>query len=161
MTDIKDGASNTGTFSEHVVGDFNDTIATYLGDWFDIPMGTAPAHYLDQPLYPTTIAQAQVNCRGLDWQNLMYQGHSTTGAPWLWGGGETTMYNHIDVPNQKGWQLHPNRSLVPPNSYHQNSGGVNLLMCDGSVRWVNNSISLSTWQAVGTMSGGEELGPDW
>jgi prepilin-type N-terminal cleavage/methylation domain-containing protein len=40
-------------------------------------------------------------------------------------------------------------------------GGVNCCMGDGSVRWVGNQISLATWQAVGTMNGGETLAQDW
>ena len=34
-------------------------------------------------------------------------------------------------------------------------GGVNAMLGDGSVRFVRNSISLTVWQAVGTMNGGE------
>lgn len=40
-------------------------------------------------------------------------------------------------------------------------GGVNAAMCDGSVRFVTNSVSLTTWQAVGSMNGGETIGADW
>jgi prepilin-type N-terminal cleavage/methylation domain-containing protein/prepilin-type processing-associated H-X9-DG protein len=39
--------------------------------------------------------------------------------------------------------------------------GVNVSMCDGSGRFVSNSISLTTWMAVGSMNGGEVLGSDW
>jgi prepilin-type N-terminal cleavage/methylation domain-containing protein/prepilin-type processing-associated H-X9-DG protein len=35
------------------------------------------------------------------------------------------------------------------------SGGVNAAMCDGSVRFVRNSIDLFTWRAMGTSNGGE------
>jgi len=41
------------------------------------------------------------------------------------------------------------------------TGGVNLVLCDGSVRFATNSISQATWQAVGTISQGEVLGPDF
>jgi prepilin-type processing-associated H-X9-DG protein len=33
--------------------------------------------------------------------------------------------------------------------------GVNLALCDGSVRFINNSIDLPTWRAIGTINGGE------
>jgi prepilin-type processing-associated H-X9-DG protein len=36
-------------------------------------------------------------------------------------------------------------------------GGVNLMLGDGSVRYIRNSISLTVWQALGTMNGGESL----
>jgi prepilin-type N-terminal cleavage/methylation domain-containing protein/prepilin-type processing-associated H-X9-DG protein len=37
----------------------------------------------------------------------------------------------------------------------KHTNGVNVLMGDGSVRFVNNNISLATWRAMGTMDGGE------
>jgi prepilin-type N-terminal cleavage/methylation domain-containing protein/prepilin-type processing-associated H-X9-DG protein len=40
-------------------------------------------------------------------------------------------------------------------------GGVNVALCDGSVRFVTNGISQSTWQALGTASNGEVLGSDF
>lgn len=39
--------------------------------------------------------------------------------------------------------------------------GVNVVMCDGAVRFVTNSVALSTWQAVGSMNGGDTPGSDW
>jgi prepilin-type processing-associated H-X9-DG protein len=45
---------------------------------------------------------------------------------------------------------------VPPSSAHTN--GVNLLLCDGSARFVNNGINLVTWRALGTRNGGEVVG---
>jgi prepilin-type N-terminal cleavage/methylation domain-containing protein/prepilin-type processing-associated H-X9-DG protein len=40
----------------------------------------------------------------------------------------------------------------------RHTGGVNAVLCDGSVRFVTNSVSLTTWMALGTMDGGEVLG---
>ena len=40
-------------------------------------------------------------------------------------------------------------------------GGVNGLLADGSVRFVSDSISLTTWRAAATINGGEVLGSDW
>jgi hypothetical protein len=37
---------------------------------------------------------------------------------------------------------------------------VNAAMCDGSVRFFSNNISLVTWRALGTSMGGESVGPD-
>jgi prepilin-type processing-associated H-X9-DG protein len=45
------------------------------------------------------------------------------------------------------------------NSAH--TGGVNLLLYDGSVRFVPNGISLSTWRALGTRDGSDIVGSDF
>jgi len=42
-------------------------------------------------------------------------------------------------------------------SYHP--GGVNLVMGDGSVHFVNDTIDLTTWQAMATIDGGEVCQP--
>ncbi len=39
--------------------------------------------------------------------------------------------------------------------------GTNLAICDGSVRFVENTIGLKTWKAACTRAGGEPLGLDW
>jgi prepilin-type N-terminal cleavage/methylation domain-containing protein/prepilin-type processing-associated H-X9-DG protein len=50
-------------------------------------------------------------------------------------------------------------AAVTSRSYH--SGGVNVLLMDGSVRFVGNAISTTTWRALGTRAGGEVLGSDF
>jgi prepilin-type N-terminal cleavage/methylation domain-containing protein/prepilin-type processing-associated H-X9-DG protein len=151
LTDISDGTSNTAAFSEHISGDFSNAVATQFSDWFK--MGQFE-------LYPATFDEAVTNCRGIDWQDLRFQGHSATiGAPWLQGGGFASIYSHVDTPNQKSCAFHPNRYVIPATSGH--SGGVNLLLCDGSVRFATNSVNIATWRAVGSMNGGEVLSGNW
>ncbi len=48
----------------------------------------------------------------------------------------------------------PTCAAITARSYH-GGGVVNVGMMDGSVRTVRNSISLATWRALGTRSGGE------
>lgn len=65
------------------------------------------------------------------------------------------MYNHIGTPNsvaaKMGTDIH--YGCLPPSSNH--SGGVNVLMGDGSVRFVSDSIDSKTWIAVGTRHGND------
>jgi prepilin-type N-terminal cleavage/methylation domain-containing protein/prepilin-type processing-associated H-X9-DG protein len=51
------------------------------------------------------------------------------------------------------WSRSAVGSQVAARSRHQ--GGVNVLLADGSVRSVSNSIDLSVWRAMGTRAGGE------
>jgi prepilin-type processing-associated H-X9-DG protein len=50
------------------------------------------------------------------------------------------------------------RILLSANSNHP--GGVNVGFCDGSIRFIKNSISLTTWRALGTRNGGEVISAD-
>jgi prepilin-type N-terminal cleavage/methylation domain-containing protein/prepilin-type processing-associated H-X9-DG protein len=51
------------------------------------------------------------------------------------------------------------RFHVAASSYH--TGGVNVLLADGSVHFVSDSITFTTWQAMGTRSNGDLLGSDF
>ena len=44
---------------------------------------------------------------------------------------------------------------VAASSYH--SGGVNVLMMDGTVKFIKNSINYMTWYALGTTDMGEAV----
>jgi prepilin-type N-terminal cleavage/methylation domain-containing protein len=60
----------------------------------------------------------------------------------------------------------PQQRLVPSqqngwNIYAYNAGGAQALLCDGSVRMINTSISIPSWSAAVTPDGGEVLGSDW
>jgi prepilin-type N-terminal cleavage/methylation domain-containing protein/prepilin-type processing-associated H-X9-DG protein len=48
---------------------------------------------------------------------------------------------------------------ITARSFHP--GGVNVVLCDGSVRFVSQSVSVTTWQALGTMAKGDALGSDF
>ena len=43
-------------------------------------------------------------------------------------------------------------------SRSQHTGGVQVLLCDGSVQFVSDSINLATWQGLSTMRNGEVVG---
>jgi len=48
--------------------------------------------------------------------------------------------------------------MIGASSLHP--GGVNVLLMDGSVKFIKNSISLNTWLAIGSMDGGETVSAD-
>ncbi|CAN5542808.1 DUF1559 domain-containing protein [soil metagenome] len=47
-------------------------------------------------------------------------------------------------------------AAVTSRSFH--SGGVNVVLMDGSVKFFRNNIAVKTWQAMGTRAGGEVVG---
>jgi prepilin-type processing-associated H-X9-DG protein len=52
----------------------------------------------------------------------------------------------------------PTYAAITARSYHP--GGVNVLLGDGSVRFVKDSIDGRTWRALGTIAGNEAISSD-
>jgi prepilin-type N-terminal cleavage/methylation domain-containing protein/prepilin-type processing-associated H-X9-DG protein len=145
---ISDGTSNTAAFSEMKKGDFNNAVYS-KSDWLNASSAGLP----------TDADQAYSICQSINPQDLSYQCFSA-GGEWLSDDSTGTAYLHVVPPNSTNCCWLANLTFAATaSSYHTN--GVNLLLCDGSARFVSNSISLSTWRALGTRSGGEVLGPDW
>ena len=44
------------------------------------------------------------------------------------------------------------------SSRSRHGGGVNIVLCDGAVRFVDNAIDSDTWKNLSTMKGGEQVG---
>jgi prepilin-type N-terminal cleavage/methylation domain-containing protein/prepilin-type processing-associated H-X9-DG protein len=78
--------------------------------------------------------------------------------------GEGGGYSHVMPPNTKScfWkgddQTHTFETMVAASSYHP--GGVNVVMLDGSVHFVKNSVNTTTWRAIATYAGGEIISAD-
>ena len=54
--------------------------------------------------------------------------------------------------------MYPARLVMTASSLHP--GGVNVGLCDGSVRFVKDTIDRPTWRALGSMKGGEVISAD-
>jgi prepilin-type N-terminal cleavage/methylation domain-containing protein/prepilin-type processing-associated H-X9-DG protein len=65
------------------------------------------------------------------------------------------------------FQVQPNPSLNSPGPCDKrlasspHSGGIHVCLADGSVRFVTQGVSPTTWWAACTPAGGETLGSDW
>jgi prepilin-type N-terminal cleavage/methylation domain-containing protein/prepilin-type processing-associated H-X9-DG protein len=147
---IRDGMSNTVIFSEWVMGEekgaqsIDGPNIVYEND---IATTTAPL---------TQIARACESATVRQWDNKgevwLYQG---TGC----GGG----YSHIMTPNKKAcWYgktgTPADATIIGASSFH--TGGVNVGMLDGSVKFVKDSVAPSTWWALSTYAGKEVLSTD-
>jgi prepilin-type N-terminal cleavage/methylation domain-containing protein/prepilin-type processing-associated H-X9-DG protein len=147
FADITDGTSNTAAFCERRLGDFSNAVSTEKTDLFQ------------PPTPPSNADQAVTICQGIDPSNLALQWRSDYGGYWIQG-WHMTMYTHAGPPNSRSCGFPVNQTMIMvANSGH--TGGVNLLLCDGSVRFAPDSISLATWRAVGTRDGGEVVGSDF
>jgi prepilin-type N-terminal cleavage/methylation domain-containing protein/prepilin-type processing-associated H-X9-DG protein len=145
IADITDGTSNTAAWSEKLKGDFSNGIATDRTDLF-LPK-----------TFPATNDAAVADCRAVNVQNLSTQGVSTAGAPWITG-STSACYNHAGLPNTRSCMYPPGRILNNATSSHP--GGVNMTLCDGSVRFVKDTVSIITWRAISTRAGSEVISAD-
>ena len=111
--------------------------------------------------------QAYQMCNGMS-ASMAMPLVSRMGAAWAIGDMTCTTYNHVSGPNSRscasmsgGMVMPPDGPMVnmavqlPPTSYHP--GGVNLLLGDGSVRFVKDTIALAAWRALSTRDGGEVI----
>ncbi|MEX1232361.1 MAG: DUF1559 domain-containing protein [Planctomycetaceae bacterium] len=81
------------------------------------------------------------------------------GSSWLFGGWRHTWYNHIRTPNSPGWDCATGvggGGAVTARSFH--FGGVNIVLGDGSGRFVSDSIDLAVWRALASRKNGEVIG---
>jgi prepilin-type N-terminal cleavage/methylation domain-containing protein/prepilin-type processing-associated H-X9-DG protein len=143
LADIIDGTSNTAAFSEHQKGDYNQGVAS-ISDTF--APGTTPAN----------ADEAMAQCNAIDWKDLSYQGRSDIGAPWLQGYHSTTIYFHVLPPNGRSCMYPPGRIATTAASQHP--GGVMMALCDGSVRFVSQTINIQTWRDIGQRDDGRPTG---
>jgi prepilin-type N-terminal cleavage/methylation domain-containing protein/prepilin-type processing-associated H-X9-DG protein len=148
ITDILDGSSNTAAFAERRKGDFNNGTITLTTDLFNATSAGSP----------TTPDEANSMCNAFVPSDPSTQFRSDYGSQWLQA-LHPTMYQHVGLPNAKGCAFPPSNCSMSANSAHSN--GMNVLLCDGSVRFVTSSISMPTWRALGTRARGDLLGNDW
>jgi prepilin-type N-terminal cleavage/methylation domain-containing protein len=143
--EITDGLSNTGAFSERVKGDWSNTIVTDHSDLFNPPGA------------PTTRDQATQICQGINPNNLALQWRSDFGGYWLQG-WHMTLYTHTSPPNSRACAFPVNGTqTMPAKSGHPT--GVDLLLCDASCRFIQNTVDINLWRALGTRAAGEPLSP--
>jgi prepilin-type N-terminal cleavage/methylation domain-containing protein/prepilin-type processing-associated H-X9-DG protein len=155
---ITDGLSNTTGFSETIMGDnitsnpgsspptdarrqfalFNETTITNIPAASFLP----PNMFLPICFTPDTWA----GDRGREWSR---------------GSFIMASYNHFYTPNSKYPDCTDNgrnAAVTGPRSFHY--GGVNMLMLDGHVQFIKDSVSLSTFRAISTRAGGEVISSD-
>ncbi len=144
FNDITDGLSNTAAMSEKLTGDGNNGISSPRTDTYR--PGT----------YPSNADEATQQCNATDVTTLTTQGYSNVGGPWLQQYHSTNQYNHGLPPNGRSCMYPPGRIATTANSQHV--GGVHLMLCDGSVRFISENLDLRIWRNLGSINGGEVLG---
>jgi prepilin-type N-terminal cleavage/methylation domain-containing protein/prepilin-type processing-associated H-X9-DG protein len=165
MASIQDGTSNTAMFSEWVKGkgtgaNISVGSAGIVGSGASI-VYTMSIAWNDPSVSNKGSLQLTLQSINATCQSATTLGWDVKGYAWAQqnmgvGGG----YTHVIPPNQKSCFFSTpkpdwSKSLIGSSSNHP--GGVNVSFLDGSVHFIKNSISLGTWGALATRSGGEVI----
>jgi prepilin-type N-terminal cleavage/methylation domain-containing protein/prepilin-type processing-associated H-X9-DG protein len=153
VAEITDGTSNTAAFAE---------VCNGPGVHSGLPPGPRTDCFEFGSQTVTNLPAARAAFLAKDWQNAGYAGAWTPpwryrGYPWHEGNIWRNWYNHLLPPNSPCWRPNDDwwQLVTPASSWH--NGGVNLLLCDGSVRFVHDGVDPDVWLAAGTRNGGESL----
>ncbi len=139
---VTDGLAHTAFVSERIGGSFGATQG-----W---------PRDVKYPLDAFVVSDAQYIPICLEAQPVLWA--TTSGRYWLFGGFYNTNYNHNGTPNDPRPScgtdyFNMGSGLFPPRSFHP--GSVNVLLGDGHVRGVTNSIDPHIWTALGTYNAGD------
>jgi prepilin-type N-terminal cleavage/methylation domain-containing protein/prepilin-type processing-associated H-X9-DG protein len=157
------------------------------GNWNGAPFSDAEASYYPARLVVYTFASITDGLSNTLMNSECIQGHPYNGnndlRGFTWWGEAATFSGWLgpnsplpDVEESTGYcpAIYPAMApLNPPctapytttqgvvyAARSRHPGGVNTLFCDGSVRFVKNSINLATWQALCSSQGGEVISSD-
>jgi prepilin-type N-terminal cleavage/methylation domain-containing protein/prepilin-type processing-associated H-X9-DG protein len=146
IASVTDGTSNTAGFSEWVKG-----MSGQNSPGFNLVYSIAQ-YANGGPLNDENL------CRASNTPLWDFKGEYWT----LQDTGRGGPYYHVMPPDQPACAVNANfgnvDSFIGPSSFHP--GGVNVLLLDGSVRFIKSSVNLSTWNAFGTRAGGEVISAD-
>jgi len=177
IADITDGTSNTVAFSEALVGDptkksqylrNNEVTGASAGDNARFQDASGPPGSTRN----TTVINAATACYQAYVAAAIAGNNSYNnmrGTRWGWGATTVTLFNTVIPPNSKQWAFGACRTSCGgcgsddstfSNANSNHSGGVNVAMADGSVKFVKDSVNMQTWMALGTRSNGEVLSSD-
>lgn len=151
MRDVVDGASNTAFYSERL-----QRIRVHSDDYANTNQPTRYAWLVN--LQNQTVDALAASCS--DSHSRIADGGGI--FPMSFSIGRVSQsagyYDHIVTPNTPLCRAVGGDALyatVPATSQH--SGGVNMMLVDGSVRFVSENISRDIWRAYGTRNGGEVI----
>lgn len=172
-------APHSGVFGWDVSKSNYQMITTNIDAYFGIPAGASGAMGFNDGSRMADITDGSSSTLFLT-EYLTGTGSSDfRGVHWDANGGRSYVYSNTtpnsSVPDDITFWCPPSANLpeknlpcndpgfIPTNSHNiasrsRHTGGVQSVLCDGSVRFFSENIDLSIWQGLTTRAGGETLG---
>jgi len=156
VSDITDGLSMTAGFSERVAGSGSTTFYRDRNLWY-VGLGATRGLVTSDEI--------------IEYCSIPIRDPSAffvfLGQYWLPGRYADSIYNHVATPNapfpdcvmhEKLYETRPPLNIAAMTARSRHPGGVHLLLMDGSVRFIKNTIDVATWRALSTRAGGDQPG---
>jgi prepilin-type N-terminal cleavage/methylation domain-containing protein/prepilin-type processing-associated H-X9-DG protein len=167
---VSDGTSSTALFSEALIG-LNGFVVVSPGQ---LPNALRVSYQTQMNIQwdagsPQVAQQFYQTCRSLPATTQPTNPTQWSGACWSGDHAGTlhfNAYNHWNTPNglscvaANSWGGPPGglNDIITASSLHP--GGVNVAFCDGTVRFVKDTVAVQTWWALGTRNQSEVLSSD-
>lgn len=148
FSDITDGLSNTAVYGEIIKGSGGDLSSTAPAD--------PRLHYIQGP-GTSTSSEPLSDSFCTKYATTAY---GQRGREWARGSFINATFNHYLPPNSKSFDCLKGNVMgrTAARSFHP--GGVNLLLADGHVRLISDTVEIAVWHALATRNGNEVLPPE-
>jgi prepilin-type N-terminal cleavage/methylation domain-containing protein/prepilin-type processing-associated H-X9-DG protein len=170
--DMLDGTANTIAFSERVKGPIasgttgTTRVRTKGSVWRDAPVWPAGEPRAVGLMTPSVFDAYVQTLNAFALTNMLTVNHRThAGRYWVPGMYTYCMFNTIHTPNSPHVDAYQSTcgefdcaGIYSATSEHPD--GVNVLYCDGQVRFVSSNIDRKVWWALGTKAGQEAIDRD-
>ena len=157
VADIQDGTSNVIAAGEVTVGNNNTAL-------YELPRSLVRNQAFPGGWTNTFTTKAALDAYGTQCLTGTSNIHQHLHSQWMNGIGGQTVFNTLNTPNSPNPDCHPcagcgwydSAGVWTARSRH--TGGVQVVMADGAVKFIGNTIDIVTWQRAGGAFEGASIG---
>jgi prepilin-type N-terminal cleavage/methylation domain-containing protein/prepilin-type processing-associated H-X9-DG protein len=164
MGDINDGTSNTIAVSEILTTDQGGAVGSQADLSRVREAASVKPEYANPRVWPSQITKANVDTWGNAIKAITTINGNRVGDKWFHGQPGRTAINTLYTPNSP----YPNGSFHCPGCHFdggtligarsKHTGGVQVLMADGAVKFISENVDWTTYQAIGGRNDGTVVG---
>lgn len=161
IRDVVDGTANTAAFSERLRGPAVGGPASFKNTQLNFQMPDNAALTIDQRIEMGRAACEDAQFIANPPNYITNANYTRSGAFWARAAGVDTGYNHWLTPNKPSCRTiisgtrGSTRGSYTASSNHP--GGVSVLMADGAVKFITDTINADIWHAIATTGLQEQI----